>query len=263
MNLFTVALGVAAYFSVVLFALAIERIAPVEQHTTPGIRLNFCITGLNYLLHIALGPLIAMLTVAVVNAAGGGWIVLPNGGWGLLAGLAAYAFLADALEYWFHRAQHRWPLLWAMHSLHHSDPELNATSTGRHFWADHLLKLLTIYLLVGIVFKANPAIIGLYLVMSFYNVFSHMNLRVGFGRMAFLLNSPQYHRVHHSALPEHYNRNYAALFPIFDVLFGTYYPPRTGEFPATGLSDRRPPAGPLQALLWPAVDRHNGDSQSG
>lgn len=263
MNLFNLALGVAAYFAFVLLALAIERIAPVEQQSASGVGLNLMITGLNFFLHALLVPVMTAATVAAVNAAGGGWIVLPHAGWGLLAGLAAYALLADGLEYWFHRAQHRWPLLWSMHSLHHSDTELNAASTGRHFWADHLLKLLTIYLVVGIVFKANPAIIGLYSGMSFYNVFSHMNLRVGFGRMAFLLNSPQYHRVHHSALPEHYNRNYAALFPIFDVMFGTYRPPGRDEFPATGLSERKPPTGPLQALAWPAVDQRGGEGRSG
>jgi sterol desaturase/sphingolipid hydroxylase (fatty acid hydroxylase superfamily) len=253
MKLLTIALGMAAYVAVVLLALAIERIAPVEQHAARGVRFNFFITGLNAVLHTVFGPLFAILTVAAVNAAGGGWIVLSDSGWGLVAGLAAYTFLADGLEYWFHRAQHRWPLLWAMHSLHHSDPELNAASTGRHFWADHVVKLLTIYLLIGIVFKANPTILGLYAVISFYNVFAHMNLRVGFGRMAFLLNSPQYHRVHHSASPAHYNRNFAALFPVFDVMFGTYRRPDPGEFPATGLADRTPPTGALQALLWPAV----------
>ena len=253
MNLIVVALGFAAYLAFVLLALAIERIAPVEQQSVPGVRLNVTITLLNFVLHALLAPLVAMVTVAAVNAAGGGWIVLPGSGWGLLAGLAAYALTSDGLEYLFHRAQHRWPLLWSMHSLHHSDPELNAASTGRHYWADHVLKLLTIYLVVGIVFKASPAVLGLYLVMNYYNVFSHMNLRVGFGRWAFVLNSPQYHRIHHSTLPQHYNCNFAALFPIFDVLFGTYQRPGAGEFPSTGLEDRKPPTGAVEALAWPTA----------
>lgn len=258
MNLLTVAIGAGAYFAVILLALVVERIAPAERQSLCGIRLNLMITGLNIVLHTLLLPLIGVVTVSAVNAAGGGWILLPDAGWSLLGGLAVYVLTVDALEYLFHRAQHRWPLLWSMHSLHHSAPELNAASTGRHYWADHLLKLLTIFLVSGTVFKANPAILGLYGVISYYNVFSHMNLRLGFGRWAFVLNSPQYHRIHHSAQSQHHNRNFAALFPIFDVLFGTYHRPEAGDFPATGLDDRQPPAGVVEALTWatraPAAD---------
>ena len=40
-------------------------------------------------------------------------------GW-LAVGL--FIVVADLAEYVFHRLQHRIPLLWSMHSLHHSDP---------------------------------------------------------------------------------------------------------------------------------------------
>jgi sterol desaturase/sphingolipid hydroxylase (fatty acid hydroxylase superfamily) len=68
-----------------------------------------------------------------------------------------------------------------------------------------------------------------------WRMFNHANIRVGFGRMSWLLTSPQMHRVHHSRLPEHQNKNYASVFPIFDVIFGTYYHPRRDEFPPTGV----------------------------
>jgi len=70
-------------------------------------------------------------------------------------------------------------------------------------------------------------------------MFNHANIRVGFGRMSWLLTSPQMHRVHHSRLPEHQNKNYASVFSILDVLFGTYYHPRRDEFPPTGVPGER------------------------
>jgi sterol desaturase/sphingolipid hydroxylase (fatty acid hydroxylase superfamily) len=46
---------------------------------------------------------------------------------------------------------------------------------------------------------------------------------------------PQIHRIHHSVLPQHRDKNYAVWFPLWDVLFGTYYHPARDEFPPTGV----------------------------
>jgi sterol desaturase/sphingolipid hydroxylase (fatty acid hydroxylase superfamily) len=138
-----------------------------------------------------------------------------------------------------------------MHSLHHSDPDFGATTTVRHFWLEPLIKTLTIWLAVGLLFKASPAVVGVYALASNYNFWTHSNVRVGYGRFAWLLNSPQYHRMHHSAAPEHFNSNYAALLPIFDVITGAYRPPGQDEYPATGLDTGDRPKSFLQGLLWP------------
>ncbi len=51
-----------------------------------------------------------------------------------------YVVVQDLGEYLFHRAQHAIPLLWTMHSLHHSDPDMSALTSTRHFWGDRLIK---------------------------------------------------------------------------------------------------------------------------
>ena len=35
---------------------------------------------------------------------------------------------------------------------------------------------------------------------------------------------------------KHLNRNFAAFFPMWDVLFGTFWKPAPGEYPETGLA---------------------------
>lgn len=159
----------------------------------------------------------------------------------------AYLVLRDGLEFLFHRAQHRFPWLWAMHSLHHSDPEMSALTTNRHFWGDALIKTLTIYPLAAFVLAPTPLAIGLFNLISLWNFVVHARLPISFGRLSWLLNSPAYHRRHHSSLPEHYNSNYAALLPIFDVLSGTYN--RPAGFPPTGLETKPESLGDL--LIWP------------
>jgi sterol desaturase/sphingolipid hydroxylase (fatty acid hydroxylase superfamily) len=70
---------------------------------------------------------------------------------------------------------------------------------------------------------------------SLWQIFFHANLKVGFGRASPFFVSPQLHRIHHSRLPEHHDKNYAGYFPILDVIFGTYYHPGGDEYPPTGV----------------------------
>ena len=115
--------------------------------------------------------------------------------------------------------------------------------------------MFTIYLVVGILFKADPRIVALYGVLTSYNYFSHMNVRVGFGRWAWVLNSPHYHRRHHSRRPEDRDGNFAALLPVFDVITGAYRAPEPGYYPETGLDEGESPRSVLSALAWPLRPR--------
>jgi sterol desaturase/sphingolipid hydroxylase (fatty acid hydroxylase superfamily) len=198
-----------------------------------------------------LSPLIAGVTVLAVNAVGGGVITLPSRGWGLLAGTVVYLVAMDGMEYLFHRAQHKIPLLWSMHALHHSDAYFSVSTTIRHFWMDRLLKMLTIYLIAGCIFKVSPIILTIYGIFNYYNYVLHLDVGLAFGRWSWLLNAPRYHRLHHSRVPGDENCNFAALLPIFDVLTGAYRKPRPGEHPPTGLADEPGPASVMEALVWP------------
>ena len=163
-------------------------------------------------------------------------------------GALAYLVIRDFLEFLYHRAQHSNPILWSMHALHHSDPEMSALTTSRHFWGDQLIKAVTIWPLAAAVVAPTPAMVALFNLLSLWNFVVHARLPFGFGRLSWLLNSPAYHRRHHSCLPEHYNSNFAALLPIFDVVFGSYHRPR--GFPPTGL-DRKPES-LVDVIVWPA-----------
>jgi sterol desaturase/sphingolipid hydroxylase (fatty acid hydroxylase superfamily) len=68
-------------------------------------------------------------------------------------------------------------------------------------------------------------------IQSAWTFLIHANLKLSLGPLSWLVDGPQVHRIHHSQLPQHFDRNFAAFFPIWDVLFGTYYHPARGEFP--------------------------------
>ncbi len=244
--------------AVVLGACLVAETFTPDRRRPAGRGLNLGVWLVSMLISAVSAGSVGALATLAVNAAGGGWIVLPSQGWGLAAGCLIYLAAMDLGEYLFHRAQHAIPALWAMHSLHHSDPDLGVTTTVRHFWLDPLIKTLTIWLAVGLIFKASPVIAGVYAAATYYNFWTHSNVRIGYGRWSWLLNSPQYHRMHHSALPEHFDCNYAALLPIYDLVGGSYRRPRPDEYPPTGLDTDERPHSFVQAVIWPLRDRRAG-----
>jgi sterol desaturase/sphingolipid hydroxylase (fatty acid hydroxylase superfamily) len=107
------------------------------------------------------------ISIAGTAHLGGGLVTLPSSGWGLVPAVALYAVTMDFGEYVFHRAQHRFPVLWAMHPLQHSDRAVNVSTTQRHFWAEQAIKSATIYLMVGLLFRTSDRILVIYGVLTF------------------------------------------------------------------------------------------------
>ncbi|MEO8135571.1 MAG: sterol desaturase family protein [Betaproteobacteria bacterium] len=152
-----------------------------------------------------------------------------------LRGLA-FLLIYDFAYYWFHRTQHHVSWLWAQHKLHHSETALNVTTTYRHHWLEEPLKVLFMTLPMAILFDLTPAFsAGLAFALSFWGFYIHANLGLHFGPLNRIVCTPQLHRLHHSTRPEHQDRNFAAIFPIYDQMFGTQALPTRGDVPETGL----------------------------
>lgn len=165
-------------------------------------------------------------------------------------------FFHDAWLYLSHRLEHRFEVLWAFHKVHHSEERMNIMTSGRDHFIQSLWRscfsLLTIGLFVDLDFKQAADIAGVtHLVLLMWSMFYHSNIRIELPWLDKILVTPQVHRIHHSRMPEHQDKNFADIFPIFDILGGTYYAPRRGEFPETGLSSGEQHTNLWQALLAP------------
>jgi sterol desaturase/sphingolipid hydroxylase (fatty acid hydroxylase superfamily) len=133
------------------------------------------------------------------------------------------------------------PILWPLHSTHHSIEELNAFNSYHHIFEDLLrVPLMTIPMAV-LVSVSVPQIAVTVLLLSIHGQLIHANTKLKIGPLRYLLGEPRYHRIHHSLERLHWNKNYAASFPIWDVIFGTVHFPRKDEYPRTGLSYVREP----------------------
>ena len=130
----------------------------------------------------------------------------------------------DALAYAQHRLLHRVDVLWRFHAVHHSDPDLDVTTTFRH----HPVEAIFNGALIGGVVLAigfSPAEIAIYTWVSFVvELVAHANLalpsRIGaiLGR---LIVTPEFHHLHHSRTNAEANANFGQAFSIWDTLLGT------------------------------------------
>jgi sterol desaturase/sphingolipid hydroxylase (fatty acid hydroxylase superfamily) len=181
-------------------------------------------------------------------------IAFPEPGQVARIGLVfANLFAIDFLYYWYHRAQHHFDFLWAIHELHHSDAELNATSSYRTYWLEAPIQTMFVIGPTTIFFGfLGPSHGRLLLGFSlFFLIFAHSNLRLRLGPLTGWVIGPQVHRVHHSRLPEHRDRNFAQTFPVLDRLFGSYYAPGQDEFPPTGAEGLASDASLSSAMMQP------------
>lgn len=156
----------------------------------------------------------------------------------LLAGSSAFAaiFLWDVIFYWYHRAEHSISWLWAIHQFHHADTHLNTSSSLRHIFVENPMETVLITVPTAYLLHLNRESIFLFsFLITVWLLFVHANWRLHLGKLSPILGGPQNHRIHHSALPKHQNKNFAVYFPFIDKLFGTYYAPAPDEFPPTGL----------------------------
>jgi len=248
----TILLGVVIQF-VVMGAVrgTIERVWPIEPARPARDTVNLASYLTWFLASVVLSPGVSLYGTLLVNQFGSGFIALPKTGWGAVGGFLLYFAVMDFAEYVFHLAEHKFPWLWSMHSLHHSDRNFDSTTGVLHHWGAPIVHALTVTVPLGLVFKIPPLYVALYSLIGLHVYLMHANVKLDFGRWAWVWTSPSYHRVHHSCAPQHVDRNFASMLPIWDVLFRTYRPAQPGEWPPVGLDDGDHAKSLFDLLFWP------------
>ena len=207
-------------------------------------------TALTVVLVRLSAPITAICSTRIVGFFGGGLIHLPTkGGW-YLASLLVLVLAVDLYRYAMHRLSHAVPFLWAMHSFHHSAEAISLLTGARHHWVEQVMNNGFLPML-AIIFAFPPGMAGIVSIVFFLpDGCSHLNLRFRMGRAVTWINNPQWHRIHHSVQPEHQNKNFAALLPLWDLVFGTAWIPATDEYPRAGLVPSEVPS-LIVGAVWP------------
>ena len=134
------------------------------------------------------------------------------------------AFVArDVVYYWVHRAEHRVRLLWASHMVHHSPETIGFTTAVRVPWMEALYKPWFGLWLPLIGFHPVAAIAMDVLAATMAQLYHTESVR-RIPVLEHVFVTPSTHRVHHGYNPEYIDKNFGAVFIVWDKLFGTYEP---------------------------------------
>ena len=147
----------------------------------------------------------------------------PNAnGW---VGFVAGFLLLDLLRYVVHRCKHAVPFLWRIHALHHSDPDVDVTTSVRLHPIEYLLNSGVFWLTVMLVGMPATVVLTYWLVGLALEAVQHANIRLPERLERCLqpvLVTVDMHRIHHSVSFAQASCNYATVFSVWDRLFGTY-----------------------------------------
>ena len=153
-----------------------------------------------------------------------------------------YFVIADFGHYWIHRLMH-YRYVWRIHKWHHSPNQMYWLAGFRATIPQDVivnLPYLFAYSFLGLSPWWMELAIGLF--NNLQNDWMHINVTWRSNWLEWLIVTPRYHHIHHSDRPEHYMANLAALFTVWDRLFGTYVDPESvkGEL-SFGIGEEVPP----------------------
>lgn len=184
---------------------------------------NFGFTVIHLVIHTFLAVLIVMLS---------DWCRLQQFGivYWLNAGIGTTILIAfltlDFFGGWLvHITEHKVPVLWRFHVIHHADNNVDVTTGLRHHPGESVLRGL--FFFIGIIVSGAP----MYAVMIFQTVliivtaFTHANISLPKRldkALSYVLISPNMHKVHHHWKQPFTDSNYGAILSIWDRLLGTF-----------------------------------------
>lgn len=151
-----------------------------------------------------------------------------------------------------HLLLHRVPWLWEFHKVHHAAEYLTPATQFRSHPVEPIFKEMVMGSLTGVVAgilfaaKAIPADAGLFREIWRVSLIYHLTFHLrhshqyfSFGpALSYLFNSPAMHQIHHSIETRHLDKNFAAMFSVWDWLFGTIYIPKSKETFRIGLETK-------------------------
>ena len=191
--------------------------------------------------------------------------LLPWLGLGGTAAVVLGVLLLDLIGYLSHRSRHGVRPLWAAHRTHHTDTDVDISTTFRHHPLDVVALNLSTAAGVAVLGIGADALWVMAILTPLFGVAVHGRVRLPAAverRISLVFQTPGLHRMHHSPHRHQTDSNFGLILTLWDRLGGTYCP--TDPMVEVGLDtvdlDRRQSFGALLAEPWrPLVRERNAD----
>lgn len=147
------------------------------------------------------------------------WLDLPP-----VAGLVVGFLLMDLSFYYWHRLNHRWPLLWRFHNVHHVDGDLDVTTALRFHPVETAYSAGFRVVQISLI-GVSPLLFAVYeAAFQAGTLFHHSNVRLPLWLerpLNWFIVTPRMHSVHHSMVLSELNSNYSSVFRWWDQIHRT------------------------------------------
>jgi sterol desaturase/sphingolipid hydroxylase (fatty acid hydroxylase superfamily) len=184
---------------------------------------NMGFTAIHLIIHTFLAILLIKLS-DWCKAENFGFVYWMHAG---IGGTILVSFLTlDFFGGWLaHITEHKMPMLWRFHVIHHADNNVDVTTGLRHHPVESILR--GVFFIAGILISGAP----MYAVMIFQTIlvlstaFTHANISMPRWLdkgLSYVLVSPNMHKVHHHWKQPFTDSNYGAILSIWDRLLGTF-----------------------------------------
>jgi sterol desaturase/sphingolipid hydroxylase (fatty acid hydroxylase superfamily) len=208
---------------VILFLL--ERLFPLRREKGRlGSRLlvNAVVSALAIAIGLTLVRPVAMAVLALVTERAWSLPSLVSDD-GLVQAVLGFAMLDLSFYYW-HRANHAWPLLWRFHNAHHIDPDLDVSTSVRFHFVEIGCSA-AFRALQAMAIGGNPWVFVAYeAAFQLNTLFQHSNVRLPIAverALVLVLVTPRMLGIHHSQVFNETNSNWSSVLSVWDRLHGT------------------------------------------
>lgn len=215
----------AGYIVLILLLILLEQVFPLRKKSSslfPRLLINASLSVISFIfVSVVIFPA-QQNTIAFTTEQSFGLLNLVN--FPIIVECIIGFLLMDLAFYYWHLLNHKVPLLWRFHNVHHFDPDLDVSTAFRFHFVE--IGLSTIFRVIQLsVIGISPIAFMIYeLCFTANTIFQHSNIKlpIMFERVLNkIIVTPRMHGVHHSRFMNETNSNYSTVFSWWDIIHKT------------------------------------------
>ncbi|WP_316635969.1 sterol desaturase family protein [uncultured Flavobacterium sp.] len=213
-------ISVLLFFWILEFVLFSQNIKDKLSHTFLNAKFLFFVVPVQFSLSIAV--LFVSNYIEVKHL--GLLFLLPITKNSFLFFIVAFVIL-DLFDYLYHFMMHKTPFFWKFHQIHHSDLDVDISTTVREHPGETFIRVSYSILVICIVGATPWVLIFKQIIQSFSNIVSHSKAKLPpkiNNIVSRIFVTPNTHHIHHHYELPYTDSNFGDVLTIWDQLFSTF-----------------------------------------
>ncbi len=134
-------------------------------------------------------------------------------------------FILDFFDYLYHNMMHKIPFFWKFHQIHHSDLQVDTSTTIREHPGETFIRVTYLIIIIYIIGASPWLLIIRQIFQSVSNIASHSKILMPKkinNLISIFFVTPNTHHIHHHYKLPNTDSNFGDVFSIWDRIFNTF-----------------------------------------